>query len=148
MLHIFSQKKNKGERYIMRAHGILEKIGGILSIIGGIILFFVGIFSDYDKARNIIEGIVGVILGIICIVLADEWLRDAERLNEAERKIESKNEELTKKLIKAGVLEAPKEVDTKSDAIEKQFVSCPHCGFKNPKGAKECSSCYKPIENK
>jgi hypothetical protein len=138
----------------MREHGILEKIGGILSIIAGIILFFIGIFSDYDKARNIIEGIGGVIIGIIYIALANTWLRDAERLDEAERKIEaleSKNEDLMEKLIKAGVLEAPKQVkpiETKSNDIEKQFVSCPHCGFKNPKGAKECSSCYKPLENK
>jgi uncharacterized membrane protein (DUF106 family) len=138
----------------MREHGVLEKIGGILSIIAGIILFFIGIFSDYDKARNIIEGIVGVIIGIIYIALANTWLRDAERLDEAERKIEaleSKNEDLMEKLIKAGVLEAPKQVkpiETKSNDIEKQFVSCPHCGFKNPKGAKECSSCYKPLENK
>ncbi|MBQ2471429.1 MAG: zinc ribbon domain-containing protein, partial [Acholeplasmatales bacterium] len=113
-----------------------------------------GIFSDYDKARNIIEGIGGVIIGIIYIALANTWLRDAERLDEAERKIEaleSKNEDLMEKLIKAGVLEAPKQVkpiETKSNDIEKQFVSCPHCGFKNPKGAKECSSCYKPLENK
>ena len=138
----------------MREHGILEKIGGILSIIAGIILFFIGIFSDYDKARNIIEGIGGVIIGIIYIALANTWLRNAERLDEAERKIEaleSKNEDLMEKLIKAGVLEAPKQVkpiETKSNDIEKQFVSCPHCGFKNPKGAKECSSCYKPLENK
>lgn len=138
----------------MREHGVLEKIGGILSIIAGIILFFIGIFSDYDKARNIIEGIGGVIIGIIYIALANTWLRDAERLDEAERKIEaleSKNEDLMEKLIKAGVLEAPKQVkpiETKSNDIEKQFVSCPHCGFKNPKGAKECSSCYKPLENK
>ena len=138
----------------MREHGILEKIGGILSIIAGIILFFIGIFSDYDKARNIIEGIGGVIIGIIYIALANTWLRDAERLDEAERKIEaleSKNEDLMEKLIKAGVLEAPKQVkpiETKSNDIEKQFVSCPHCGFKNPKGAKECSSCYKPLEKK
>ena len=138
----------------MREHGILEKIGGILSIIAGIILFFIGIFSDYDKTRNIIEGIGGVIIGIIYIALANTWLRDAERLDEAERKIEaleSKNEDLMEKLIKAGVLEAPKQVkpiETKSNDIEKQFVSCPHCGFKNPKGAKECSSCYKPLENK
>ena len=138
----------------MREHGILEKIGGILSIIAGIILFFIGIFSDYDKARNIIEGIGGVIIGIIYIALANTWLRDAERLDEAERKIEAlekKNEELVNKLIKAGILEAPKvvkQVETKSDEIEKQFVSCPHCGFKNPKGALECSSCYKPIEKK
>lgn len=138
----------------MREHGVLEKIGGILSIIAGIILFFIGIFSDYDKARNIIEGIGGVIIGIIYIALASTWLRDAERLDEAERKIEaleSKNEDLMEKLIKAGVLEAPKQVkpiETKSIDIEKQFVSCPHCGFKNPKGAKECSSCYKPLENK
>ena len=138
----------------MREHGILEKIGGILSIIAGIILFFIGIFSDYDKARNIIEGIGGVIIGIIYIALANTWLRDAERLDEAERKIEaleSKNEDLMEKLIKAGVLEAPKQVkpiETKSNDIEKQFVSCPHCGFKNPKGAKECSSCYKTLENK
>lgn len=138
----------------MREHGILEKIGGILCIIAGIILFFIGIFSDYDKARNIIEGIGGVIIGIIYIALANTWLRDAERLDEAERKIEaleSKNEDLMEKLIKAGVLEAPKQVkpiETKSNDIEKQFVSCPHCGFKNPKGAKECSSCYKPLENK
>lgn len=138
----------------MREHGILEKIGGILCIIAGTILFFIGIFNDYDKARNIIEGIVGVIIGIIYILLANTWLRDAERLDEAERKIEaleSKNEDLMERLIKAGVLEAPKEVkpiDTKSDTLEKQFVSCPHCGFKNPKGAKECSSCYKPLENK
>lgn len=138
----------------MREHGVLEKIGGILSIIAGIILFFIGIFSDYDKARNIIEGIGGVIIGIIYIALANTWLRDAERLDEAERKIEaleSKNEDLMEKLIKAGVLEAPKQVkpiETKSIDIEKQFVSCPHCGFKNPKGAKECSSCYKPLENK
>ena len=138
----------------MREHGVLEKIGGILSIIAGIILFFIGIFSDYDKARNIIEGIGGVIIGIIYIALANTWLRDAERLDEAERKIEAlekKNEELVNKLIKAGILEAPKvvkQVETKSDEIEKQFVSCPHCGFKNPKGAKECSSCYKPLENK
>ena len=138
----------------MREHGILEKIGGILSIIAGIILFFIGIFSDYDKARNIIEGIGGVIIGIIYIALANTWLRDAERLDEAERKIEaleSKNEDLMEKLIKAGVLEAPKQVkpiETKTNDIEKQFVSCPHCGFKNPKGAKECSSCYKPLENK
>jgi hypothetical protein len=138
----------------MREHGVLEKIGGILSIIAGIILFFIGIFSDYDKARNIIEGIGGVIIGIIYIALANTWLRDAERLDEAERKIEaleSKNEDLMEKLIKAGVLEAPKQVkpiETKTNDIEKQFVSCPHCGFKNPKGAKECSSCYKPLENK
>lgn len=138
----------------MREHGILEKIGGILCIIAGIILFFIGIFSDYDKARNIIEGIGGVIIGIIYIALANTWLRDAERLDEAERKIEaleSKNEDLMEKLIKAGVLEAPKQVkpiETKSNDIGKQFVSCPHCGFKNPKGAKECSSCYKPLENK
>ena len=138
----------------MREHGVLEKIGGILSIIAGIILFFIGIFSDYDKARNIIEGIGGVIIGIIYIALANTWLRDAERLDEAERKIEaleSKNEDLMEKLIKAGVLEATKQVkpiDTKSNDIEKQFISCPHCGFKNPKGAKECSSCYKPLENK
>lgn len=138
----------------MREHGVLEKIGGILSIIAGIILFFIGIFSDYDKARNIIEGIGGVIIGIIYIALANTWLRDAERLDEAERKIEaleSKNEDLMEKLIKAGVLEAPKQVkpiEAKSNDIEKQFVSCPHCGFKNPKGAKECSSCYKPLENK
>ena len=138
----------------MREHGILEKIGGILCIIAGIILFFIGIFSDYDKARNIIEGIGGVIIGIIYIALASTWLRDAERLDEAERKIEaleSKNEDLMEKLIKAGVLEAPKQVkpiETKTNDIEKQFVSCPHCGFKNPKGAKECSSCYKPLENK
>ncbi len=137
----------------MREHGILEKIGGILCIIAGIILFFIGIFSDYDKARNIIEGIGGVIIGIIYIALANTWLRDAERLNEAERKIEaleSKNEDLMEKLIKAGVLEAKaiKPIDTKSNDIEKQFVSCPHCGFKNPKGAKECSSCYKPLDNK
>ena len=138
----------------MREHGILEKIGGILSIIAGIILFFIGIFSDYDKARNIIEGIGGVIIGIIYILLANTWLRDAERLDEAERKIEaleSKNEDLMEKLIKAGVLEAPKQVkpiEAKSNDIEKQFVSCPHCGFKNPKGAKECSSCYKPLEKK
>ena len=138
----------------MRVHGILEKIAGIVSIIVGIILFFIGIFSDYDKARNIIEGIGGVIIGIIYIALANTWLRDAERLDEAERKIEaleSKNKDLVEKLIKAGILEAPKEikpVETKSDEIEKQFVSCPHCGFKNPKGAKECSSCYKPLENK
>jgi len=138
----------------MREHGILEKIGGILCIIAGIILFFIGIFSDYDKARNIIEGIGGVIIGIIYILLANTWLRDAERLDEAERKIEaleSKNEDLMEKLIKAGVLEAPKvvkQIDTKSNDIEKQFVSCPHCGFKNPKGAKECSSCYKPLEKK
>ena len=138
----------------MREHGILEKIGGILCIIAGIILFFIGIFSDYDKARNIIEGIGGVIIGIIYIALANTWLRDAERLDEAERKIEaleSKNEDLMEKLIKAGVLEAPKQVkpiETKSNDLEKQFVSCPHCGFKNPKGAKECSSCYKPLENK
>ena len=138
----------------MREHGILEKIGGILCIIAGIILFFIGIFSDYDKARNIIEGIGGVIIGIIYIALANTWLRNAERLDEAERKIEaleSKNEDLMEKLIKAGVLEAPKQVkpiETKTNDIEKQFVSCPHCGFKNPKGAKECSSCYKPLENK
>ena len=137
----------------MRVHGILEKIAGIVSIIVGIILFFIGIFSDYDKARNIIEGIIAVIAGIIAIVFANTWLCDAERLNEAERKIEaleSKNEDLMKKLIKAGVLEANavKPIDTKSNDIEKQFVSCPHCGFKNPKGAKECSSCYKPLENK
>ena len=138
----------------MRAHGILEKIGGIVCIIAGIILFFIGIFNDYDKARNIIEGIGGVIIGIIYIGLANNWLIDAERLTETERKIEaleSKNKDLVEKLIKAGILEAPKEikpVETKSDEIEKQFVSCPHCGFKNPKGAKECSSCYKPLENK
>ena len=138
----------------MREHGILEKIGGILCIIAGIILFFIGIFSDYDKARNIIEGIIAVIAGIIAIVFANTWLCDAERLNEAERKIEaleSKNKDLVEKLIKAGILEAPKVVkpiETKSDEIEKQFVSCPHCGFKNPKGAKECSSCYKPLEKK
>ena len=138
----------------MREHGILEKIGGILCIIAGIILFFIGIFNDYDKARNIIEGIGGVIIGIIYIALANTWLRNAERLDEAERKIEaleSKNEDLMEKLIKAGVLEAPKQVkpiETKTNDIEKQFVSCPHCGFKNPKGAKECSSCYKPLENK
>lgn len=138
----------------MRAHGILEKIAGVVCIIAGIILFFIGIFNDYDKARNIIEGIGGVIIGIIYIALANTWLRDAERLDEAERKIEaleSKNEDLMEKLIKAGVLEAPKQVkpiETKSNDIEKQFVSCPHCGFKNPKGAKECSSCYKPLENK
>ena len=138
----------------MREHGVLEKIGGILSIIAGIILFFIGIFSDYDKARNIIEGIIAVIAGIIAIVFANTWLCDAERLDEAERKIEAlekKNEELVNKLIKAGILEAPKVVkpiETKSDEIEKQFVSCPHCGFKNPKGALECSSCYKPLENK
>ena len=138
----------------MRVHGILEKIAGIVSIIVGIILFFIGIFSDYDKARNIIEGIIAVIAGIIAIVFANTWLCDAERLNEAERKIEaleSKSKDLEEKLIKAGILEAPKEikpVETKSDEIEKQFVSCPHCGFKNPKGAKECSSCYKPLENK
>ena len=95
-----------------------------------------------------------MIIGIIYIALANTWLRDAERLDEAERKIEaleSKNEDLMEKLIKAGVLEAPKQVkpiETKSNDIEKQFVSCPHCGFKNPKGAKECSSCYKPLENK
>lgn len=138
----------------MREHGILEKIGGILCIIAGIILFFIGIFSDYDKARNIIEGIGGVIIGIIYIALANTWLRDAERLDEAKRKIEaleSKNEDLMEKLIKGGVLEAPKQVkpiEAKTNDIEKQFVSCPHCGFKNPKGAKECSSCYKPLENK
>ncbi|MBQ4356791.1 MAG: hypothetical protein II788_02270 [Acholeplasmatales bacterium] len=137
----------------MREHGILEKIGGILCIIAGIILFFIGIFSDYDKARNIIEGIVAVIVGIIYIGLANNWLIDAERLTEAERKIEaleSKNEDLMKKIIRAGVLEANavKPIETKTNDIEKQFVSCPHCGFKNPKGAKECSSCYKPLENK
>jgi uncharacterized membrane protein YqgA involved in biofilm formation len=138
----------------MRVHGILEKIAGIVSIVVGIILFFIGIFSDYDKARNIIEGIVGVIIGIIYIALANTWLRDAERLDEAERKIEaleSKNEDLMEKLIKAGVLEAPKQVkpiETKTNDIEKKFVSCPHCGFKNPKGALECSSCYKPLEKK
>ena len=137
----------------MRAHGILEKIAGVVCIIAGIILFFIGIFNDYDKARNIIEGIGGVIIGIIYIGLANNWLIDAERLTETERKIEaleSKNEDLMKKLIKAGVLEANavKPIDTKSNDIEKQFVSCPHCGFKNPKGAKECSSCYKPLENK
>ena len=138
----------------MRVYGILEKIAGIVSIIVGIILFFIGIFSDYDKARNIIEGIIAVIAGIIAIVFANEWLYDAERLTDAKRKIEAlekKNEELVNKLIKAGILEAPKEikqVETKSDEIEKQFVSCPHCGFKNPKGAKECSSCYKPLEKK
>ena len=137
----------------MRAHGILEKIAGVVCIIAGIILFFIGIFNDYDKARNIIEGIVAVIVGIIYIGLANNWLIDAERLTEAERKIEaleSKNEDLMKKIIRAGVLEANsvKPIETKSDDIEKQFVSCPHCGFKNPKGAKECSSCYKPLENK
>lgn len=137
----------------MRAHGILEKIAGVVCIIAGIILFFIGIFNDYDKARNIIEGIVAVIVGIIYIGLANNWLIDAERLTEAERKIEaleSKNEDLMKKIIRAGVLEANavKPIDIKSNDIEKQFVSCPHCGFKNPKGAKECSSCYKPLENK
>ena len=138
----------------MRAHGILEKISGILCIIGGIVLVFIGIFSDYYKAVYIIGGIGGVVGGIICIALGDTLINDAGRLAEAERKIEaleSKNEDLMKKLVKDDVLKAKrftKYIETKSDDIEKQFVSCPHCGFKNPKGALECSSCYKPIENK
>ena len=138
----------------MRAHGILEKIGGILCIIGGIVLVFIGIFSNYNKAGYIIGGIGGVVGGIICIALGDTLINDAGRLAEAERKIEaleSKNEDLMKKLVKDDVLKAKrftKYIETKSDDIEKQFVSCPHCGFKNPKGALECSSCYKPIENK
>ena len=110
--------------------------------------------GDYYKAVYIIGGIGEVIGGIICIGLGDTLIDDAGRLADAERKIEaleSKNEDLMKKLVKDDVIKEKrftKYIETKSDDIEKQFVSCPHCGFKNPKGALECSSCYKPIENK
>ena len=143
----------------MRVHGIIEKIVGILAMFSGTILF-IYIFSK--NMNELLWYAFGLIIsGALNIAIANTFTRDADRLDKVEienshlrdeirdlkNKMHSKdnnNYDLT--MNNSNNYSSNKVVINKIINDNKDYLLCPHCGFKNYFGSTECGNCFAKLE--